>query len=479
MSGVRGIRMPRGAVSLAALGVVAALAAALSLRIPFRAWPEVLVPSYLFGRGWLLYRDIKIVHAPLLIGAVAAVSRTVGLNETTLRVAGFLPVAAILATLRRHGARYGWGIGAQTAAQLVFVLTFFAWDGNAIYPEVFLAVLAVPIYAALRRGGDAGVRLAGWLFGVALAIKQPAVFAFLLASIGIALQERRRLLSFILRAGAVPAACLLAFLAAGEGADFLRWTIEVPLAFYRGRTSLGIQPAQAPAVLVGALPLLAWIVFARRHREGRGPAFLLPGLTLAFAMPAFPHFEMVHLVAAVPLLAVAAGEVVAEGAPRGGVRGGAAPAGSGDGRREALPAVAGAVAVGVSVLLNAAFLATDTSAGEMSFWSSKPDEAALARLSALPPAPLFLYGADQNLFVRSGRVPPGHLYSNPDLWVHYLVDDLERKQVRILQDHPETIVLRGPGTPIETPRRLLPAYLAALDASEEFVPGWIRRLRLR
>ncbi len=137
----------------------------------------------------------------------------------------------------------------------------------------------------------------------------------------------------------------------------------------------------------------------------------------------------------------------------------------------------GAAAVALSILLNAAFLATDTSAGEMSFWSSKENDEAVARLATLPPSPLFLYGVDQNLFIRSGRVPPGGLYSNPDLWVHYLVGGLEEEQVRILRAHPETIVLKGRGTPLETPRRLLSSFLATRYVSRVFVAGWIQRLR--
>jgi len=136
-----------------------------------------------------------------------------------------------------------------------------------------------------------------------------------------------------------------------------------------------------------------------------------------------------------------------------------------------------AIAVGLSIALNAAFLATDTSSGEISFWSSKADDEAVARLVALPPAPLFLYGADQNLFIRSGRVPPGGLYSNPDLWVHYLVGGLEEEQIRILRDHPDTLVLRGRGTPLETPARRIPAFLEKEYVPEDFVKGWIRRLR--
>jgi hypothetical protein len=467
------------------LGLLA-VAAVLSLRIRFRAWPEVLVPSYLCGRGWMLYRDVKVVHSPLLIGFVAAVSRAFGLGAPGLRILGFLPVAGVVFALGRQARARGWSLAARVSAALYFILIFFVWDGNAIYPEVFLAALAIPIFAELRRGEDQDVRRAGWLFGIALMVKQPSLFALVFAAAWIFFRRREHLRPFVLRAAAAPAACLLFFVAAGAGRDFLRWTLVIPFVAYRGKTTLGIQSAQAGTVLAGILPLLLWAVPAIRREHERSSSLLLTGLIATFAMPAFPHFEMVHLVAAVPLLAVVAGEAVAwktcEGGPGASLR-------DPEGKRTAAEGRVGlatgpprlargaAVAVGLSIFMSGAYLATDSSAGEMSFWSSKQNEAVLSRLAELPPAPLFLYGLDQNLFVRSGRLPPGGLYSNPDLWYHYLVDDLEGRQARILRDHPETIVLKGTATPAETPHRLLPNFLATHYWPEEFIRGAVERLR--
>ncbi len=491
------------------------LAVLLSLRIRFRAWPEILVPSYLCGRGWLLYRDIKVVHSPLPIGVLAAISRTIGFRAGILRICGFVPLAAILFQLRRHGREREWSLPAHVFAGLSFVATYFAWDGNAIYPEVFLATLAIPIFAALRRGDDSDIRRAGWLLSAALMIKQPSVFAVLFAAAWVLFRRRAALTSFLLRVAALPVACLLFFAAAGSARDFLRWTVVVPLVYYRGRTALGIQPSQTGIVLAGALPLFAAFVLPAARVEKRRDTFLLAGLTLSFALLAFPHFELVHLLAAVPLLAVASGEVLTrrlcEAGPGAGLRDsegkrgplpGPSPAGggwpkAGRGAAEgpttpkrfvatagrggfapgpALAVIAARAGVALSILLGAVYLATDAAAGEMSFWNPKQDEAVLGPISALPPAPLFLYGLDQNLFPRSGRVPPGGLYSNPDLWVHYLVDGLENRQVRILRDHPETIVLRGTQAPTETPARALPRFLAKNYIAEPFTRDGVERL---
>jgi hypothetical protein len=469
-------RLPTASVLLALL----VLAAFVSFRVRFRAWPEILVPSYLCGRGWLLYRDIKIVHSPLSIGALAAIFRISGFSAGTLRACAFLPFAAVLFELRQYGRERRWPLGAQASAGLFFVATFFAWDGNAIYPEIFLAVLVIPIYTALRRGGDSDLRRAGWLLGAALMIKQPSLFAVLFAATWVRVFHRRAGISFLARVAALPVACFLFFAAMGAGRDFVRWTLAVPFLYYRGRTSLPIQPSQTGVVLSGVLPLLAAGILAAARPARRRETLLLVGLIVAFALLAFPHFELVHLLAAVPLLALAAGEAAAGLPPHPAL---SLEGGAGEGvsrnREASLLPLAVSSLVAVSILLSVVYLVTDSSAGEMSFWSSKQDDAVVRRLSAMPKVPLFLYGLDQNLFVRSGRLPPGGMYSNPDLWFHYLVDGLESRQVHILRAHPETVVLEGLQTPIETPAKVLPRFLAAHYRAEAFTRDGARLLKPR
>ena len=458
----------RDRLSAAAItGVLLGLGALVSFQVRFRAWPEVLVPSYLCGRGWLLYRDIKVVHSPLSIGLLAAVSRFAGFAPASLRICAFAPVAAVLVELARYARERGWSPAARIFAGLFFVAVFFAWDGNAVYPEVLLAALAIPAYAALRRGGHSDIRRAGWILGAALMVKQPSLFAVLFAFAWVATVHRSEVAPFLARVAAIPAICAFFFAAAGSARDFFKWTLLVPFLYYRGRTTLPIQPSETAIVLAGVVPLLCVLLLGAVREKFQRESLLLAGLTGSFTLLAFPHFELVHLLASAPLLAAGAGEVLTPGPPpQTGQKGG----------RMAGVKIAAQAAVVLAVFLLGAYLATDSSAGEMSFWSSTSDEAVLGRLSRLAPAPLFLYGVDQNLFVRSGRVPPGGIYSNPDLWFHYLVDGLEDRQARILADHPETVVLEGLQAPIATPRRVLPLFLAAHYRAEQFTRDGVRRL---
>ena len=423
-----------------------ALQVLLAFHIRLRAWPETLVPAWLVSRGWMLYRDVKFAHTPLWIGVEALIGRALGFNAPALRVLSLGPAFLAHAALWRAGGKRGWRTGARIGASLFFLATFYLWDGNAVYPDVAIAALAIPAFLALERRTPRGAASAGLLLGAAVAIKQPAALALLAAAVWVA-ATARPLLGRLLVFAAIPlAACAAVFAAAGGLREMLLWTVVVPLRDYRGRTNLGIGEAQVPFVLLGALTLAAYLAFGRRGRVGSPPSSsLLILLTLGFAAMAYPKFELVHLIAAVPLLAVAAGETF-------------------DAARRLPGAARLAAAIpAVVIALDAAFLATDTSSGEISFWNSAADDAIVRRLAALPPAPLYLYGPDQNLFIRSGRVPPGGLYANPDLWYQLRAEDLEARQIAVLRAHPETIVLSsGPGS-IQTgdAGKRLEAFLSA------------------
>jgi hypothetical protein len=404
---------------------------ALSLHVRLRAWPETLVPAYLVSRGWVLYRDVKFAHMPLWIGIEAMVGGAFGFNVAALRVLSLGPALAAHAGVWRAGAVLSWKAPARIGASLFFLATFYLWDGNAVYPDVAIAVLAVPAFLALRRRTPRGAAAAGLLLGSAIAMKQPAAFAVAASAAWLAFSSRRLLVRLLLFAAVPGILCAAVFAALGELREFLLWTVVVPLRDYRGRTSLGVGEAQVPVVFLGALVLAVFLVFAGR-RPGRGDSGLLVLLALGFAAMAYPKFELVHLIAAVPLLALAAGETFegAAGAP-------------------SVLRFAAAIPAAV-IALDAAFLATGTSSGEVSFWSSSADDAIVRRLEVLPAAPLFLYGPDQNLFIRARRFPPGSLYVNPDLWYQLRGEGLEERQIAALRGHPETIVLSSGGGAVQT-----------------------------
>jgi len=260
-----------------------------------------------------------------------------------------------------------------------------------------------------------------------VAIKQPAAVAVIAGALWVAFVRRRALGRYFSFAALPFAACAAAYAIAGSLRDFVLWTVVVPIRDYGGRTGLPINAAQAPWVILGFLPLAAFLLLRPRGESAeRSSTALLALMTLGFASMAVPKFELVRLIPSVPLLAVGAGGLID-------------PVRRGAGATRFAAALPAAV-----IVLDALFVATDTSGGQISFWSSRGDDAIVERLRRLPPAPLYLYGADQNIFIRSGRVPPGRLYANPDLWYQLRAEWLEQQQIATLKAHPETIVLAVP-----------------------------------
>jgi hypothetical protein len=385
------------------------------------AWPEQLVPAYLLTRGFRLYRDIKFAHAPLLIEGFALAFRWVGFKTAVLRAAALAPGLAVLVLVWNSLGRRGTRLPARSAAAAFVLVTVPLWRSLAIYPDPVLAILAIPLLDSLIGGRPNGDARAGWIAGICVAIKQTALLAALFAAAVVFVRRGpREGARFVLRLIFPTLVFGIAFLLSGAGGDFFRWTVTVPLFVYRGRTTLAPTAADLTMLLPGLLPAAAlWLV--PRERIPIFEKFVATGLLLSFSALAFPKFEFLHLAATIPLLAWMAGRSLDGGMPL------------------ALPTWV----TGTGVALNAILFASSPSPGGVAFWSSKTDDAAVEWLSRQPPAPLFLYGVDQNLLIRSGRVPPGRLYNNPDLWYHYLAEGLERRQIDVLRSNPDSIILRG------------------------------------
>ena len=57
----------------------------LALAVRAVAWPEVTTPAYLWSRGMVLYRDVKFLHTPGLIGLLALAFRLFGPQTFVVR----------------------------------------------------------------------------------------------------------------------------------------------------------------------------------------------------------------------------------------------------------------------------------------------------------------------------------------------------------------------------------------------------------
>jgi hypothetical protein len=401
--------------------VLLALHVLLALRLRVVAWPEVTTPGYLWSRGLEMYRDIKREHTPGATGLLAIAFLAFGVRGITLQLFALAgPLAAHVAILRQTRP---FSPAVRALASAFFLAIFYAADGNAVWPTVLMAALAIPIASALSRGRP--VR-AGLLLGLAILLKQTAAYALVLAAIALLARRRPRDAAALFLAGSLPyLASLALFAAAGAGADMLRWTLVVPFTVPVPVARFHPSVGTLAAVVLPFLPLAA---AAARERPGEFPIasrdllLVAAGLTLI----CFPRFDMLQTVAGIPPLAVGAARLMSRVPHR--------------------TAVWVRAFVATMAVSRAAVLASGgTFDGKILFWNEEPAfNALIDRLRAMPPAPVHseLWA---NVLPRAGRLPAGRVWVHPWFGWFFAVD---RVGARIAEAsaRPGTILVgfRGP-----------------------------------
>ncbi|HSS43939.1 MAG TPA: hypothetical protein VLO07_01260 [Thermoanaerobaculia bacterium] len=364
--------------------------AALALRLRTVAWPEVTTPAYLWSRGMLMYRDIKFIHTPGLMGALAAAFLAFGAS------AGLLRVFALLGPLVAHGFLLGHTRrlppGQRIVASGFFLALFYASDGNAVWPTVLMSALAIPIAIALARGR---VPSAGLLIGFAVLMKQTAAYVLLLAAARLALEHRFRSAARLLLFGSLPFLAVTAvFALLGSGREMVRWTLRMPLVM-RPLISTGLPGAFPLAMLLFAFLPATLEAFTEPEGEERDRASWLLLVAAGFAWMAYPRFQMLQTVAAVPCLALSAALFMS---------------------REARwrPRAATAFVALFAASRAATIAAGGDFDGKVLFWNDEPafDEL-IGRLRKLPPGSKVYSQLWGNVLPRGGFLPPGGIYVHP------------------------------------------------------------------
>lgn len=390
---------------------------ALALSATTIAWPEVTTPAYLWSRGLVLYRDIKFVHTPGLMALLAAAFAAIGVNLFVVR--GF----PIFFSLIAHGMllkETRWfAVRTRVLASAFFLVHFYAWQGNSIWPSVILSALALPISRAMRNNRCVA---GGSLIGIAILVKQTAAAVLVLVLIRLLWQRRHRQAALILLCASGPyLLALLAFTLSGAGAAYLRWTLFVP---FQIRQSISVLPPFQMAwfLLMAFLPLILVSVF-------QAPLRWYLTVAAGFALMAWPRFSFLQILGAVPCLAVGAAWLVES------ARGAA--------RRLATFYVAALV-----IPLGLVFVAGESFSRRVLFWNDDPVfNRLIAYLQELPPATPLYADVWGNILPRSGLLPPGGIYVHPWLSREFGLDAIDSvgERVEAARRQPGTVLV-GMGT---------------------------------
>ena len=382
-----------GALRRLDLFLFAALAVHLALALSIRVtvWPEVTTPGYLWSRGLLMYRDIKLQHAPGTTGSLALLFLFFGPQTWLVRAYATLwPLLAHFFVLRETR-RFPLALRALTSA--FFLALFFSQDGNAVWPTVVMAAMALPVAAALSEGR---MRRAGLWIGAAILFKQTAAYLLLLAVFALLFRRRTREAATLFAFGCVPyLATLAVFTAFGAGVDMLRWTILVPFTV-RSEVLDVFRPGSETvvALLLAFMPLAAEAAL-EKPGEHRISARWLLVVAAGLALICYPRFQVLQTVGSVPCLAVGAARLMR--------------------RRPAILARAAVALVSVMAVSRAAVVAAGNEFdGKHLFWNEDPAlELVVAKLHGLPrDTPVYseLWG---NVLPRADKIPPGRIYQHP------------------------------------------------------------------
>ena len=389
------------AVAVLAVHVIAAMA------LRTIAWPEVTTPAYLWSRGMVMYRDIKFVHTPGLMGLLALAFSWFGVSTPVVRLFALgWPLVAhafVLSETRRLS------LAARLAGSGLFLALLFYWQGNSIWPTVMIAALAVPIARALGRNR---IVAAGLWIGCAILIKQTAAYLLAVVLLRLLFQQRVRDAMKLTAVAAAPyALCGLGFALAGAGPDFLRWTAIVPFRIGRLIADRPSAGAMWLAVLAFLPAVAQTLVEKPGDYETPTRDYLI--VALGLALMAFPRFGFLQMVGAVPCLAVGAARLL-------------------QGSRGFVRVLSFGVVLTLSLSLTSILVAGEPLNGRVLFWN---DDGAfndlVQRLRRLPPAtPLHseLWG---NLLPRVGLLPPGGLYVHPFLGRQFGLNDFDSVGERV------------------------------------------------
>lgn len=270
----------------------------------FTAWPEMLAWPYFIVKGWLPYRDFAMVHTPILVLDIALFYKIFGVGPLPLKLCAWI---LILGTdlLLFYIAKKLWNVKVALVALFVFVPLQIFYEGNSLWFDFTLSLLALLIFYCLKTKRYVW---AGVLWGVAFFTKQTAFWflppiALTIFAGGDFLNRTKKL-----AIGSLAVFALLFLIAwlFGILPDFIYW------AFTYG---IGILPKAAgqidlPAVrsLVVAFSPFAIFVLGLKLDWKK---YLPLGVWSFFGvMGTFPRWQMFHFQPGVPFLALAISLVI-------------------------------------------------------------------------------------------------------------------------------------------------------------------------
>jgi hypothetical protein len=265
----------------------------------FTAWPEVILWPYLMLKGWLPYKDIAIVHTPLLLIDLSVFYKILGVGVAQLKIyTWFLVLFTDLVLF--------WVVQKiwSTKTALLSVFFYIIWQpfygGNGLWFDLSLAPLALILFFLTKKKDYFWL---GVFFVLAYFYKQTAVWFSIPVLFTLFVKERSKIVKNLkqLLKGVAVVSLVAVFLIIIFRIfnDFYFWTIKFGI-FELPKAAGQVQFPNVRQLIYAIIPFCAYLAYLYKEKDKN----LLGLWILAGLLGVYPRWELFHFQPAIPFLAI-------------------------------------------------------------------------------------------------------------------------------------------------------------------------------
>ncbi len=285
-----------------------------------------LTYSWLTQQGQVIYRDFHDNHAPGIAMLGGALFFLFGPEFEAARLAvAFAQMGTTVAIFLLARKFYGARAALISAAFYAIAVPIIggAWFVIEPFFTLFASFSALLLYeyAFAKKQNPTFALAAGLLAGCALAFKQPGALFILFGAAAVLLADGRKkdsarfagLAWFIAGAAAIPLLLSVYFALNGALWQFIYDTVIFNI-IVKGSRDAGVYVALEELLILFLLIWLGIMLVHQTMKQRKGARFMQNAFLLAWALScaflAFPRFNVFHLMASIPPLAIFLGSVI-------------------------------------------------------------------------------------------------------------------------------------------------------------------------
>jgi hypothetical protein len=273
-------------------------------KVEFIAWPEMNLWPYLVLKGWLPYKDIAIVHTPLLILFLSVFNKIFGVGISQLKYFTWAFVVFSNLTLFFFVKKL---LDQKKAlfALFIYIPLLIFFQGNGLWFDLALAPLGLLIYFFLTKKK---YLFAGIFFFLAVFTKQTAVWFSIpiifqiLESHDFSIKKSWPGMDYFLLGLLIPTLItLLTFWVFKFLPDFIFWAIKFGV-FYLPHAAGQIHFPALRELLVSCIPFLFLALYIYKFKKKTNWSLVI--WTIVGILGVYPRWEWFHYQPSLPFLAL-------------------------------------------------------------------------------------------------------------------------------------------------------------------------------